>query len=47
MNPDDRGAVLLGEEENAEDAASADFFLLAMNGLAERADVRAGAARAA
>jgi hypothetical protein len=32
--------------ENTEDAAHADFSLLAMNGFAERTDVGAGAARA-
>jgi hypothetical protein len=42
----DRGcAVLLGQGENAQDAAYADFPLLAMHGLAERTDVSAGAAR--
>ncbi len=43
----DRGyAVLLGQGENAEDAAHTDFSLLAMDGFAEHADVRAGAAGA-
>jgi hypothetical protein len=40
---DCRRAVLLGQGEHAEDAADADFSLLAMDGLAERADVRSGA----
>ena len=38
-------AILLGSGEDAEDAAHAHFSLLAMDGFAEHADVRAGAAR--
>src|SRR5579872_6027215 len=38
-------AVLFGQRENAQDAADANFPLLAMDGFAECADVRAGAAR--
>src|SRR5207247_3609533 len=41
-----RCAVLFSQRENAEDAAHADFSLLAMDGFAERADVCAGATRA-
>ena len=39
------GAVLLGQRENAEDAAHSDLALLAVDGVAESADVRPGAAR--
>jgi hypothetical protein len=38
-------AVLLRQRQDAEDATHADFSLLAMDGIAERADVGAGAAR--
>ena len=39
-----RGAVLLGQRENAQNAAHTYFALCAMDGIAERADVRPGAA---
>src|ERR1035438_5940204 len=42
---DRRGAVLLGQGENAQDAAHSDLALLAVDGVAERTDVRSGAAR--
>src|SRR5438445_3153170 len=40
---DRRGAVFLGQGENAEDAAHSDLALLAVDGIAECADVRSGA----
>jgi PAS domain-containing protein len=40
---DRRGAVLLSQRKNAQDAAHTDLALLAMDGVAERSDVRAGA----
>src|SRR6202140_2169917 len=40
---DRHGAVLLGQGENAQDAAHSDFALLAVDGIAERPDVRSGA----
>src|SRR6266702_3442711 len=42
---DRRGAVLLGQREDAQDSAHTNFALLAVDGIAERADVRPGAAR--
>jgi hypothetical protein len=42
---DRRGAVLLGQGENTQNAAHSDLALLAMDGIAERSDVRPGAAR--
>src|ERR1039458_1242750 len=40
---DRRGAVLLSQRKNAQDAAHTDLALLAMDGVAERSDVRPGA----